>query len=46
MATWVRHRCGECGQPVINRKALEWVHVNRGIEHEVKNIQVEKWEAA
>lgn len=44
MATWFRHRCAECGAPVKNKALGQWVHLNNGIEHEVEQVDVEKWE--
>lgn len=44
MATWFRHRCRECGQPVKNKALGQWEHLNRAIEHKVEQVDVEKWE--
>jgi hypothetical protein len=44
MAIWFRHRCAECDQPVVNKKGLEWKHVNGHADddHSVPSVKVER----
>lgn len=45
MATWFRHRCGECGHPVRNKALGDWVHAdNHDRGHKVEQVTTERWE--